>query len=168
MQVSLTKTIKSLLDWRQYSDNISTQIYRFCTNRIRFSTEGLSRSRGAMSPTSSFTLSQRYAPATRHLPMETLFFTPLTFIICLFVQGHSLRHNARIAMENDVHAKYKADTAKGFGGHENDNSGLPPYIIPGTPEEANWRRSHPSGNVRVFCGVFFVSLADLKAQATHR
>jgi len=60
--------------------------------------------------------------------------------------GHSIRHNAKMAeAEQDVHEKYRMDVKKGFGGHENDNNGLPPYIIPGTPEESNWRRSHPSG-----------------------
>ena len=52
--------------------------------------------------------------------------------------------------EKDVHSKYRLAAALGFGGHENEagnNNGLPPYIIPGTPEEANWRRSHPSGHV---------------------
>jgi len=73
------------------------------------------------------------------------------FVANIFIHfeptGHSLRHNAKTA-EDDVHAKYKADTKKGYGGHENENNGLPPYIIPGTPEEANWRRSHPSGSNR--------------------
>lgn len=58
--------------------------------------------------------------------------------------GHSLRHNAKMEQQ-DVHAKYRMDTERGFGGHENDNNGLPPYIVPGTPEEQNWRRNHPSG-----------------------
>lgn len=63
--------------------------------------------------------------------------------------GHSLRHNAKLDKEKDVHSKYRLATALGFGGHENENSdhnGLPPYIIPGTPEETNWRRSHPTGH----------------------
>ncbi|CAB9496506.1 repeat domain-containing protein 42 [Seminavis robusta] len=71
--------------------------------------------------------------------------------------GHSLRHEekleeeqkARMAKEKKTDSwvsQYKLASKMGFGGHENDNSGLPPYIIPGTPEESNWRRSHPSGH----------------------
>ena len=58
--------------------------------------------------------------------------------------GHSLRHNANIE-HGDVHKKYRDALDRGQGGHENDNNGLPPYLIPGTPEEPNWRRSHPNG-----------------------
>jgi prolyl 4-hydroxylase len=57
--------------------------------------------------------------------------------------GHSLRHNANIERDDrDVHLKYKDALARGVGGHENDNHGLPPYIIPGTPEEAHWRANN--------------------------
>lgn len=59
--------------------------------------------------------------------------------------GHSLRHNLQMDGNGDVHAKYREAIEKGHGGHENDNEGLPPYIIPGTPEDAHWRESHPSG-----------------------
>jgi hypothetical protein len=45
----------------------------------------------------------------------------------------------------DVHKKYKESVERGEGGHESNNNGLPPYLLAGTPEEANWRRSHPSG-----------------------
>jgi prolyl 4-hydroxylase len=62
--------------------------------------------------------------------------------------GHSLRHNAQIEGEGDVHEKYREATARRAGGHEVDQAGdLPKYIIPGTPEEANWRRRHPTGEV---------------------
>jgi prolyl 4-hydroxylase len=44
-----------------------------------------------------------------------------------------------------VNAKYRESLKKGNGGHESANSGLPPYIIPGTPEEKHWRRDHPTG-----------------------
>lgn len=47
--------------------------------------------------------------------------------------------------QTDVHKKYKADSAKGIGGHENDADGLPSYIKRGSPEEAHWRQSHPMG-----------------------
>lgn len=61
--------------------------------------------------------------------------------------GHSLRHNAQVeeAGRNAVDKKYKDALARGVGGHENDHSGLPPYLIPGTPEESHWRASHPAG-----------------------
>jgi prolyl 4-hydroxylase len=62
--------------------------------------------------------------------------------------GHSLRHNQKLAQdERHVNEKYREAVARGVGGHEVDqgNSDLPPYIIPGTPEETNWRRNHPSG-----------------------
>jgi len=61
--------------------------------------------------------------------------------------GHSLRHNAKLEADNgaDVNAKYRDSLARGFGGHENDNSGLPPYIKVGSPEEAHWKQTHPSG-----------------------
>jgi hypothetical protein len=35
--------------------------------------------------------------------------------------------------------------SRGAGGHEIDNSGLPPYIVPGTPEDSHWRQTHPGG-----------------------
>mmetsp|Transcript_110502 Transcript_110502/g.165388 ORF Transcript_110502/g.165388 Transcript_110502/m.165388 type:complete len:484 (-) Transcript_110502:266-1717(-) len=60
--------------------------------------------------------------------------------------GHSLRHNAETDAGGDVHKKYRDALKRGAGGHEVDESGLPPYIIPGTPEEDHWRRAHPSGN----------------------
>lgn len=68
--------------------------------------------------------------------------------------GHSLRHNARVAKEHgkDVHEKYRDALKRGVAGHENDNNhGLPSYIIAGTPEEAHWRMSHPNGQVGPCC-----------------
>eukprot|EP00545_Synedropsis_sp_CCMP1620_P000654 CAMPEP_0119012448 /NCGR_PEP_ID=MMETSP1176-20130426/6730_1 /TAXON_ID=265551 /ORGANISM="Synedropsis recta cf, Strain CCMP1620" /LENGTH=537 /DNA_ID=CAMNT_0006965407 /DNA_START=63 /DNA_END=1676 /DNA_ORIENTATION=+ len=71
--------------------------------------------------------------------------------------GHSIRHNAKLAAKMnpdvDVHDKYREAVARGVVGHEvdqaddhhDDNDNLPPYIIRGTPEEANWRRYHPTG-----------------------
>jgi prolyl 4-hydroxylase len=44
-----------------------------------------------------------------------------------------------------VDKKYRESLKKGSGGHESANSGLPPYIVPGTPEEKHWRRDHPRG-----------------------
>jgi prolyl 4-hydroxylase len=63
--------------------------------------------------------------------------------------GHSLRHNAKVEGESSVHEKYREATSRGAGGHEVDQAGgLPSYIIPGTPEEGNWRARHPNGQVR--------------------
>jgi hypothetical protein len=61
--------------------------------------------------------------------------------------GHSLRHTSRIEEESggDVHKKYKESLARGVGGHESDNSGLPPYVIAGTPGDKRWRQEHPDG-----------------------
>jgi prolyl 4-hydroxylase len=64
--------------------------------------------------------------------------------------GHTTRHHQmeldEAASTKDVHARYKETVSNGHGGHENaDGDGLPPYIIPGTPEEAHWRAQHPQG-----------------------
>lgn len=61
--------------------------------------------------------------------------------------GHTLRHHAHETdAGGDVDAKYRDALARGAGGHEaQDNSGIPSYIIPGTPEEANWKKRHPDG-----------------------
>jgi len=68
--------------------------------------------------------------------------------------GHSLRHQAKLEKDHgkNVDEKYKLATDRGIGGHEVDQahpSDLPPYIIPGTPEERNWRRYHPGGFVSI-------------------
>jgi prolyl 4-hydroxylase len=61
--------------------------------------------------------------------------------------GHSLRHNMKLDEEagRDVNTKYREALARGVGGHESDNSDLPPYIKAGSPEEAHWRQTHPQG-----------------------
>jgi hypothetical protein len=51
-----------------------------------------------------------------------------------------------------VHEKYRDALSRGVGGHEVDQTGLPPYVIPGTPEEDHWRQAHPSGQVRKHIG----------------
>ena len=56
--------------------------------------------------------------------------------------GHTIRHNIKLDEESDVDTKYRRTAEQGVGGHENDNSGIPPYIKPGSPEEAAWRRNH--------------------------
>ena len=65
--------------------------------------------------------------------------------------GHSLRHNAKMEAEaamQDVHEKYQDSLNRGVSGHENDQSGLPSYIVAGTPEDSHWRQQHPDGQVR--------------------
>ena len=64
--------------------------------------------------------------------------------------GHSLRHNAELegSGAEDVHAKYRDAQARGVGGHESDNNGLPVYIQAGSPEEPHWRQTHPGGAAR--------------------
>ena len=63
--------------------------------------------------------------------------------------GHSLRHNIKLEEEaagGDVAAKYRKAAEQRIGGHESDNSGLPPYIKEGSPEADHWRLLHPNGN----------------------
>lgn len=62
--------------------------------------------------------------------------------------GHTLRHNidlADAAGTKDVHKQYREALERGVGGHENDHDGLPPYIIPNSPEDSHWRSQHPEG-----------------------
>jgi hypothetical protein len=59
-----------------------------------------------------------------------------------------LRHNERLLDPSriDVNKKYRESLERGVGGHENElHDGLPPYIVRGSLEESNWRRSHPGG-----------------------
>jgi prolyl 4-hydroxylase len=58
--------------------------------------------------------------------------------------GHSLRH-AGMEFASDIEAQYKKSAEDGRSGHEHDQDGLPPYIIPGTPEEKHYRELHPNG-----------------------
>lgn len=61
--------------------------------------------------------------------------------------GHSLRHNMKLEGDGhkDVHARYEDALKRAVGGHENDNHGLPAYVLPNSPEEPHWRRQHPGG-----------------------
>jgi prolyl 4-hydroxylase len=56
--------------------------------------------------------------------------------------GHTIRHNIQLDEESNVDKKYRRTAEQGVGGHESDNSVVPPYIKPGTPEEAAWRQRH--------------------------
>ena len=61
--------------------------------------------------------------------------------------GHTMRHHShKTTAGDDVDEKYREAQIKKMGGHENEQNGLPSYIIPGTPEEDHWRRTHPDGN----------------------
>lgn len=63
--------------------------------------------------------------------------------------GHSLRH-AGIHVPDDHHeVKFKESQEKVLSGHEHDHDGLPPYIVPGTPEEQHYREQHPGGYKKV-------------------
>jgi len=60
--------------------------------------------------------------------------------------GHTLRHhNHETDAGEDVDQKYRESLMKGSGGHENEQDGLPSYILEGTPEADHWRVTHPSG-----------------------
>lgn len=60
--------------------------------------------------------------------------------------GHSLRHhNFETDAGVNVDEKYRDALKRGAAGHETVADGLPPYIVPGTPEESHWRRLHPDG-----------------------
>jgi prolyl 4-hydroxylase len=60
--------------------------------------------------------------------------------------GHTMRHhNHKTDAGADVDQKYREALMRGSGGHENDQDGLPSYILAGTPEDDHWRRTHPSG-----------------------
>jgi prolyl 4-hydroxylase len=63
--------------------------------------------------------------------------------------GHSIKHHNHDAsgdFNSDVHQQYRDSVRSGMGGHEavdRSNNGLPPYLIPNSPEEANYRQHHP-------------------------
>lgn len=67
------------------------------------------------------------------------------FVANLFVHfepiGHSLRHDPN-HQSGDPDALYRKATARGLAGHEAEQEGLPPYLIPGTPEVAYWKEHH--------------------------
>ena len=60
--------------------------------------------------------------------------------------GHTLRHhNHKTDAGEDVDQKYRESLLKGSGGHENEQNGLPSYILEGTPEAEHWRATHTGG-----------------------
>jgi prolyl 4-hydroxylase len=52
--------------------------------------------------------------------------------------GHSLRHHGQ-AGTPDVSQQYRQALERGTGGHEGDHEGLPPYLLPDSPEVSNYR-----------------------------
>lgn len=80
----------------------------------------------------------------RPFPLKGRFFANI--FVHFEPTGHTLRHhNHKTDAGSDVDQKYRDSLARGSGGHENEQNGLPAYIVPGTPEEAHWRASHPGG-----------------------
>jgi len=60
--------------------------------------------------------------------------------------GHTMRHhNHKTDAGEDVDQKYRDSLIRGSGGHENEQDGLPSYILAGTPEAEHWRATHPTG-----------------------
>lgn len=80
------------------------------------------------------------------------------YVANLFVhfepEGHSARHNAKLGDRKDPDKQYREDAANGIGGHEIDNhinkkeddfnEGLPIYMLPNSPEVANYIVRNPN------------------------
>jgi prolyl 4-hydroxylase len=63
--------------------------------------------------------------------------------------GHSFRHHNLGSESTDVKNQYRQAMEDGTGGHEAaDTNGLPPYLIPNSPEEANYRQQHPDPSIK--------------------
>lgn len=57
--------------------------------------------------------------------------------------GHTLRHHNVENKVFDVDRQYRESIARGVGGHESSsNEGLPPYVIPNTPEAKHYKDTH--------------------------
>ena len=86
----------------------------------------------------------------RPFPLKGKFFANI--FIHFEPTGHTLRHDAKMKGElvgkDDVHAEYQKAVKRRAGGHEADHSGLPSYIVEGTPEAKKWHQKHPD-NERV-------------------
>lgn len=69
------------------------------------------------------------------------------FVANLFVhfepEGHSKRHDVKHGDKKDPNKQYTEDAANGIGGHEHA-TGLPPYLIPGSPEVPNYIAHNPN------------------------
>lgn len=79
----------------------------------------------------------------RPYPMKGRYFANL--FVHFEPTGHTLRHTGEDhhGGDKDVHKKYAESVKERKGGHENDHTGLPPYITDGTPEADRWRARHP-------------------------
>ena len=62
--------------------------------------------------------------------------------------GHSLRHNMGLdPQQHDVDQKYRDSFEALQAGHEHlHQDDMPPYIVPGSPEDSRWHRQHPDGS----------------------
>lgn len=67
------------------------------------------------------------------------------FVANLFVHfepvGHSLRHHGQSGTP-DASQQYRKALERGTGGHEGDHEGLPPYLLPNSPEVSNYKSGH--------------------------
>ena len=64
--------------------------------------------------------------------------------------GHSLKHHGYTPSEGDVGQQYRKSSEKGSEGleGEEEHTGLPPYLLPDSPEAASYKGRHPAGNVK--------------------
>lgn len=64
--------------------------------------------------------------------------------------GHSIKHHDHDngSTDQDVASQYRKAVEEGTGGHEAEGSvsGLPPYLLPNSPEEPIFRQEHPDLN----------------------
>lgn len=80
----------------------------------------------------------------RPFPLKGRFFANL--FVHFEPTGHTMRHHQhKTDAGGDVDQKYRDSLARGSGGHENEQNGVPSYIAPGSLEEKKWLKSHPSG-----------------------
>lgn len=90
----------------------------------------------------------------RPYPMKGRFFANV--FIHFEPTGHTLRHTGQ-DHGGDVHEKYAESVKNRQGGHENTDTGLPPYIKEGTLEAERWKQRHPD-NKRVSIVVFICAI----------
>lgn len=63
--------------------------------------------------------------------------------------GHSLDHHNHPTPDKDIHQLYRDNVRAGTGGHEavdhshTNYNGLPPYLIPNSPDDSHYRQEHP-------------------------
>ena len=83
----------------------------------------------------------------RYYAMLFIHFEPTGHPLTHNESGYFLRHHdTRKDTKNvDVDREYQENTKKGFGGQSAGGGSLPPYIQRESPEEFNWRQTHPQG-----------------------